>query len=180
MKTFDERFIAVYPRITAISGRFARTTNIPSEEYESALCEEFINIDKAFDAKVNNSYSAFVGAMLETKAKRLADATRKDRRYYDSIKPIDLPEADDEETKYPVELIADVDIEAQVFDELFVEEQLASADNETRSILEIFFADPYVSYREIASRLGLNDKLVKRRLQSVAEKVRTESAVKAS
>lgn len=172
MKTFDERFIAVYPRITAISGRFARTTNIPSEEYESALCEEFINIDKAFDAKVNNSYSAFVGAMLETKAKRLADATRKDRRYYDSIKPIDLPEADDEETKYPVELIADVDIEQEIFDVMFVEEQLAKADDVTRKILVEFFADPHVSFREIARKLGLHDKLVKRRLESVAQEVR--------
>lgn len=172
MKTFNERFAEVYPRITAISDRFARSTGVPSEEYESYLCEEFIKVDAAFNPKVNNSYAAFVGAMLEQKAKHVANKESRTRQFYDTIKPMENPDDSDEEAKYPLELIADVDIEQEVFDVMFVEDTLAKADSTTRSILEMFFADPHASFREIARALGLNDKLVKRRLEAVALAVR--------
>ena len=175
MKTFDERFTLIYPRIKALATRFASTTSVPAEEYESYLCEEFINVDAAFDASVNNSYAAYVGAMLETKAKRLAEPARKERKYYDSIVSLEVPDDSDEDARYPQEYVSSVDIEEQVFDVMFVEEQLANADEETRSILEEFFADPHASYREIGRRLGLHDKLVKRRLEAVAKKAVSQS-----
>ena len=170
--TFDDRFRLVYPRIQAIAKKYSYAYPVPYEEYESELCERFIKIDASFDAKVNDSYSSYVGSKLDQVALRMSGADRKERRFYDSIEPFDLPEGDEEERKYPVELIADVDIEEQVFDEMFVEEQLANADDVTRKILIEFFAEPYASYREIARKLGLHDMLVKRRLAAVAEAVR--------
>lgn len=175
MKTFDERFTLIYPRIKALSTRFASSTSVPAEEYESYLCEEFINVDAAFDASVNNSYAAYVGAMLERKAMNLANGDGRMRQFYDKIKPLELPADADEDARYPQELVSSVDIEEQVFDVMFVEEQLANADEETRSILEEFFADPHASYREIGRRLGLHDKLVKRRLEAVAKKAVSQS-----
>lgn len=172
MKTFDERFIAMYPRITAIADRFARTTSVPAEEYESFLAEQFINIDASYKPSENDSYGAYVGAMLETKAKRLASPTRRTRQFYDSLTPLVAPDDYDDDSQYPLELVADVDIEQDVFDVMFVEEQLEKATGITRDILREFFADPYVSYREIARKLNVNDKLVQRRLQAVAEAVR--------
>lgn len=170
--TFDDRFRLVYPRIQAIAKKYSYAYPVPYEEYESMMCEEFIKIDASFDGKVNDSYSAYVGAKLDRVALRMSGADRKERRFHDSIEPFDLPEGDEEERKYPVELIDDTDIQEQVFDEMFVEEQLAMAEGETRDILIEFFADPYVSYREIARKLGLHDMLVKRRLTAVAEAVR--------
>lgn len=173
MKTFEERFKEVYPRINAISDRFARTSVVPSEEYESYLCEEFIKVDAAYNPKVNNSYAAFVGAMLETKAKTLASDKGKMRQFYDSIKPLDMPDDYDEEAKYPLELIADVDIEEQVFDVMFVEEQLRNAkDDKTRVVLEAFFEDPHASFREISRITGIPVMTVIRRLERVAGEVR--------
>lgn len=170
--TFDERFIATYPRIVTLSKMFARTTSVPSEEYESYLSEAFISVDAAFNPKVNNSYSAYVGAMLANKAKHLANKESRMRQFYDVTMPLELPSGDDESAMYPLELIASVDIEQEVFDVMFVEEQLAKADDVTREILKEFFADPYASFREIARKLDLERGLVKRRLESVAEAVR--------
>lgn len=171
-KTFDERFQLIYPRLKAIAGRFASTSRIPYEEYESFLCEQFIGIDRSFNAKVNNSYAAYVGAMLETKAKRLADDKRSMRQFYDNLEYLEIPDDTDEDAAYPRELVADVDIEEQVFDVMFVEEQLKDAEPVTQDILRYFFEHPSASFREIARELGLHDKLVKRRLESVAKAVR--------
>jgi hypothetical protein len=170
--TFDERFRLVYPRIQAIAKKYSYAYPVPYEEYESMMCEEFIKIDASFDAKVNDSYSSYVGSKLDQVALRMSGADRKERRFHDSIEPFDLPEGDEEERKYPVELIADVDIEEQVFDEMFVEEQLSKASGITREILVEFFADPYASYFEIAKRLGVSNHLVKRHLEKVALAVR--------
>lgn len=172
MKTFDERFTAIYPRITALADRFARTTSVPSEEYESYLCEAFINIDSSFNPKVNDSYMAYVGTMLESKAKHLANKASRTRQFYDTITPMEVPDSDDEDAKYPLELVADVDIEQEVFDVMFIEEQLAKADDVTRRILRAFFDDPNASYRDIAKIAGVERKMVQRRLKAVAEAVR--------
>lgn len=172
--TFDDRFRLVYPRIQAIAKKYSYAYPVPYEEYESMMCEEFIKIDASFDGKVNDSYSSYVGAKLDQVALRMSGADRKERRFHDSIEPFDLPDGDEEERKYPVELIADVDIEEQVFDEMFVEEQLAKADGVTRKILAAFFADPHASYREIARIVGVERKMVQRRLEAVAMAVRSE------
>lgn len=168
--TFEERYEEFKPVLLSISKRYARSTPIPVEEYESALSEEFFIRYSDFDSRRNNNFGAFMRVVLTQKATRIA--SRKERKFYDSIVTIDEPDGDDEETKYPVELIADVDIEQEIFDVMFVEEQLAKADDVTRKILVEFFADPHVSFREIARKLGLHDKLVKRRLESVAQEVR--------
>lgn len=172
MKTFDDRFRALYPAITELARKYARTTSVPAEEYESYLCEEFIAIDKSFDRTRNDSYRAFVISMLDRKAKVLARPNLKERKFHDSITPIEVPDDEEEEAKYPVELIADVDIEEQIFDVMFVEETIERYEGETRDILREFFADPYASFRDIGKRLGIEDKRVKRRLQAVAKEVR--------
>lgn len=170
--TFDERFMLVYPRIQAIAKKYSYAYPVPHDEYESMMCEEFIKIDASFDGKVNDSYSSYVGSKLDQVALRMSGADRKERRFHDSIEPFDLPDGDEEERKYPVELIADVDIEEQVFDEMFVEEQLAKADELGRKILAEFFADPHASFRNIADTLGIHHATVKSRLTIVAEAVR--------
>lgn len=170
--TIDERFTLVYPRIKAIAKKYSYAYPVPYEEYESMLCEEFLAVDASFDAKVNDSYSAYVGARLDLKAKRMSDASRREQRFYYTTEPMDMPDDYDEDAKYPVELIADVDIEEKVFDVMFVEEQLAKADGVTREILQAFFNDPYASHREIGRAVGVSDKTVKSRLEKVAEAVR--------
>ena len=172
--TFEERYEKFKPVLMSIARRYANSSPIPIEEYESALSEEFFMRYDEFDERRNNNFGAFMRVILTQKATRIA--TRKERKYYDSIEYIDLPEESDEETKYPLELVSDVDVEEQIFDVMFVEEQLAKADlagdDETRRILEVFFAEPNASFREIARQLGLNDKLVKRRLQAVARDIK--------
>lgn len=170
--TFDDRFRLVYPRIQAIAKKYSYAYPVPYEEYESMMCEEFIKIDASFDGKVNDSYSSYVGSKLDQVALRMSGADRKERKFYDAIEPFDLPEGDEEERKYPVELIADVDIEEQVFDEMFVEEQLAMADDVTRKVLEAFFADPHASFRDISRTTGVALMTVIRRLEKVALAVR--------
>lgn len=171
-KTFEERFTEIYPRILALAGRFSRTTGIPAEEYESYLSEQFINVDASFNPAINNSYAAYVGAMLENKAKTMASTESKMRQFYDTIQRIDLPEDADEDAKYPQEFVAGVDIEEQVFDVMFVEEQLAKADGTTRKILRMFFDDPGISNREIAREVGVSNHTVRKRLEAVALAVR--------
>lgn len=172
MKTFEERFTALYPAIAELSRKYARGTNVPSEEYESYLCEEFIKVDKAFDPSKNDSYRAFVISMLDVKAKTIANPKRAERRFYDSIQYIDLPDVADEETQYPSELVSDVDIESTVFDVMFVEEQLAKADAVTRKVLAAFFADPHASLRDIEKATGVPRMTVKRKLEAAAKAVR--------
>lgn len=168
--TFEERYEKFKPVLMSIARRYANSSPIPIEEYESALNEEFFMRYDEFDERRNNNFGAFMRVILTQKATRIA--TRKERKYYDSIEYIDLPDESDEETKYPMELVSDVDVEEQIFDVMFVEEQLAKADDETRRILEVFFAEPNASFREIARQLGMNDKLVKRRLLAVARDVK--------
>lgn len=170
--TVEERFKLIYPRIQKLAGKYSATTQIPYEEFESDLSFEFMAIDKGFDPKVNNSYSAYMGAMLDLKAKRMCGADRKERRFYDNVSYAEEMVQNEVGEEFPYEFEADVDIEEEIFDVMFVEEQLAKADDVTRKILVEFFADPHVSFREIARKLGLHDKLVKRRLESVAQEVR--------
>lgn len=174
MKTFDDRFRAMYGRITSISHKYARTTPIPYEEYESLLCEEFIKIDASYQRGTNNNYAAYVGTMLDSKAKRLAsDGGRSTtRKFYDSLTYIDEPDQDDDGADYSHELISEVDVEQEVFDVMFVEEQLALAEGDTKAILQEFFRDPSASFREIGRKVGLDYRVVQRRLQKVAEAVR--------
>lgn len=171
----EERFKLVYPRIQKIARSYSNKYPIPYEEYESTLCEEFINVDASFDPKLNDSYSSYVARRLDLKALRLSDAGRKERIFYDNTSPLETPSEDEEGATYPRELIADTDVEAEVFDGIFVESTLERYEGETRDILQAFFDDPHASFREIGRRLGLNDKLVKRRLEKVAKEVANDA-----
>lgn len=169
--TFEQRYEKFKPTLMQIALKYARVSPVPIEEFESALSEKFFLRYDEFDPKRYNNFSGFMRVILTQEAVRIA-TKQKERKFYDSIEYIELPDDVDEEAKYPSELVADVDIEEQVFDVMFVEEILSQADDVTRNILEAFFAEPNASFREIARQLGLHDKLVKRRLETVAKAVR--------
>ncbi len=79
--TFEQQFNSFYPVLKGIAKRYSMTTDIPYEEYESSLCEEFYLKYEHFDPKIRDNFNAYMRVVVTQSASRVAN--RSERKFYD-------------------------------------------------------------------------------------------------
>ena len=82
---FEEQFNRTKPTIKFFAQKFSKATNIPVEEFESAMCEEFSKKYERYDGRI--SFDAYIKPILNQCAHRVA--ARKERRFYDNVIHVD-------------------------------------------------------------------------------------------
>ena len=85
---FEQQLNNAIPLIKLLSRKYSRATNIPYEEYMSALYEEFHKKFDSFD-QVKGEFGKFAKVILTQRALRVADHKRKERKFYDNVLHID-------------------------------------------------------------------------------------------
>lgn len=169
----EEQFNKTKPIIREYSRRFSKATNIPYEEFESALCEEFGAKFERYDGRI--AFTAFIKPVLHQRAARLADKRRKEGRFYENIYYIDGESNEDGNPTF--ELAGDVDVEEEVVSpkkkcedkRQLISTLLSSADELTTAIVTHMLEDPNASKKSIADKLGIHHQLLTRKITRLAK-----------
>lgn len=171
--SFEKQFNEFYPTLESIARRYASSTPVPYEEYESALSEEFFLKYEEFDPTRNDNFSAFMRVVLTQRASR--EANRKEGQYYGSITYLDLPSIeDDDEDKLRMELASEWDLEEHVIskeekksdeDKLqLIDALVKKSDPTTKQIVEHYLESEHARPTTIGKALGIHHQTVIRKI----------------
>lgn len=168
---FEDQFNKTKPIIKLFAKRYSKATNIPVEEFESALCEEFSKKFRCYDGRIK--FTSFIKPILTQCATRVA--ARKERKFYDNIVHVDGLQ--DEEGKEVFEF-ADENLTDQIAleriekspDKLQLIQALTEkADEFTVAAVELILEKPNASLNSIASEMGVHHETLKRKLKRLAK-----------
>lgn len=170
---FEEQFNKTKPTIRWYARCFSNSTNIPYEEYESALYEEFGDKFDAYDGRI--TFTAFIKPILRQRALRVADKRRKEGKFYNNLYYIDGES--DEDGNPTFELAGEVNIEEEVVSpkkkcedkRQLISALLSSADELTTAIVTQMLKNPDASRKSIADRLGIHHQVLTRKLSKLAK-----------
>lgn len=167
---FEQQFNSFYPILVGISKRYARTTSVPYEEYESALSEEFFLKYESFDPDVRDNFNAFMRVVLTQRATRVAN--RRERDFYDNVVFYEGFDEDGEDEGFDV--VSDWKMENHVEDLKAIKTdadklELISAltetsDSVTKKIVREFLSNENANPTAIGKALGIHHQVVIRKL----------------
>lgn len=169
---FTEKLNKTKPLIHILAKRFSRATNIPYEEFVSALFEEFYEKYPKY-SKDKGEFKKFAKVILTQRAKRVA--TRKERLFYANVVHIDGQV--DEEGNQTFEFSDDtVNVEQTAISNIekspdklpLIRALLEQADDFTIAVVNRKLENPNATNNSIATELGVDHKKVDRCLRRLA------------
>lgn len=172
---FEKQFNKFYPILQAIAKRYARTTSVPYEEYESSLSEEFFLKYKDFNPRRNANFNAFMRVVLTQRASRVANRT--EGSFYDSITYLETSSIDDEEEQ-ELEIAFDWDLEEHVLEELekktdedkrqLINALVDKSDPTTKQIVAEYLHSEHARPTAIGKALGIHHQTIIRKISYLA------------
>lgn len=168
---FEEQFNKTRRTISEYASRFSKATNIPVEEFESAMCEEFAKKAKMYDGRI--PFTAYIKPILNQCSQRVA--SRKERKYYDNIIFVDGLSDEDGNPTFEFESSINVELEAtepikKCEDKRqLIHALLESADEITTAIVDRMLENPDATRNSIAAELGIHHQIVERKLKRLAK-----------
>lgn len=175
---FEDQFNSFYPTILAIAGRYAKTTNIPFEEYESSLCEEFYLKYNSFDPNRSSNFNSFMRVVLTQRASRVA--SRRERRFYDNVIFYESLTFDEDGESQEFDLPMDWDLEDRVISEMekktdadkrqLIDALTANTDPLTTAIVNEYLNNLDATFTSVGKKLGIHPQTVKRKLAYLSRK----------
>lgn len=169
---FEKQFNSFYPILLAISRRYAAGTDIPFEEYESSLSEEFFLKYEGFDPEINNNFNAYMRVVLTQRASRLAN--RRERKYYDNVVFYETGKEDGEGEIQEVDFPLEWDLEEHVIESLetktdadkreLVNVLTKKIDSVTQKIVAEYLRNEDATPTGIGNKLGIHHQTVIRKL----------------
>lgn len=168
---FEKQFNRTRKIISIFSKRFSRATNIPVEEYESAMCEEFAKKYEGYDGRI--SFDAYIKPILHQCAQRVA--ARKERKFYDNV--IHIEGFLDEEGNAMFEFADDNTAEEVALERiekspdklLLIQALTNKADEFTVAAVNLILEKPNASMRSIAEEMGVHHSKVTRCITRLAK-----------
>lgn len=168
---FEKQFNRTKKIILIYSKRFSKATNIPIEEYESALCEEFSKKYERYDGRI--PFDTYMKPILHQCAQRVA--ARKERKFYDNI--IHVEGLVDEEgnavfefaDKNTAEDVALKRIEKSLDKMQLIQALTSKADEFTVAAVNLILEKPNASMRSIAKEMGVHPSKVTRSISRLAK-----------
>ncbi|WP_336638432.1 winged helix-turn-helix domain-containing protein [Lysinibacillus fusiformis] len=168
---FEKQFNRTRKTISVFSKRFSYATNIPIEEYESAMCEEFAKKYYKYDGRI--PFDAYIKPVLHQCAQKVA--SRKERKFYDSV--IHVDGIIDEDCNPKFEFVSDVDIENEVVSPIkkcedklqLIHALISQADDITTAIVNHMLENPNASMRSIARDMGVHPSKISRCITRLAK-----------
>lgn len=176
---FEKQFNSFYPTLRQISLRFAKTTGIPAEEFESTLCEEFYIKYAHFDPQKKDSFTAYMRVVLTQRALRMA--SRKETEFYRKeelfVGQEDSSE-DGDDVAVELEIADDFDLEEYVViksehktdaDKLQLINALTKkSDSITQRIVTEYLRGEHTKPTAIGKVVGVHHETVKRKIKQLA------------
>lgn len=169
----EEQFNIAKGIIALYARRFSKATNVPIEEYESAMCAEFADKAPKYNGKI--SFKAYIKPILNQCALRVADVKRKERRFYDRVVHVDglLDENGSPEFEFADSTKVDVQaleqIEKTPDKRELIEALVVNADEVTVAAVGLMLRNPNASLNSIATEVGIHHEILKRRLRRLAK-----------
>lgn len=190
---FKEKFNSFYPTLQEISKRYAAGTDIPYEEYESSLSEEFYLKYNMFDSEKRDNFGAYMRVVLTQRASRVANRT--ERKYYDSmmfyeagmvgddgetqeidfpyIKNRDIPLSvshEDIQFSWAVEeqVINDMENKTDADKRELIDALITNSDSLTKNIISEYLKSEDANPTGIGKKLGIHHQTVIRKLKRLA------------
>lgn len=172
--TIEEQFNKTKPTIALYAKRFSKATNIPVEEYESAMWEEFGKKAERYDGRV--SFSAYIKPILNQCSQRVA--SRREKKFYSNV--VHAEGISDEDGNPSFEFESEINVEIEAIESLeptkkcedkrqLIHALLESADEITTAIVNRMLENPDASRNSIAAELGIHHEIVTRRLKRLAK-----------
>lgn len=168
---FEEQFNKTKSLILLFSKRYSRATDIPVEEFESALCEEFSAKYERYDGRI--PFNAYIKPILTQCAARVA--SRGEKRFHGNVLHVEglLDEDGSEMFEFAdenkLEDIVLERIEKSPDKLLLVRALTEKADEFTVAAVELILLKPNASLNSIASEMGVHHETLKRRLKRLAK-----------
>jgi hypothetical protein len=169
---FNKKLNSVKPLIQLLSHRYSSATNIPVEEFISALHEEFFLKFNSFDES-KGDFRKYAKVVLTQRAIRVA--TRKEWRFYSNLFYADgqvdeenNPTFEFEDTKVDVQTTAIDNIEKNSDKWQLIRALTERADDFTMAVVNRILENPDASNNSIARELGVDHKKVDRCLRRLA------------
>ena len=168
---FEEQFNRTKPVIDLFAKRYSKATNIPVEEFESALCEEFSKKFEHYDGRIK--FTAFIKPVLSQCALRVAD--RKERKFYDNVIHVDGLQDEDGEDLFEfadesrTDELAIERIEKGPNKLQLVRALVEKADEFTVAAVELILKNPDASLNSIAAEMGVHHETLSRKLKRLAK-----------
>lgn len=168
---FEQQFNRTKPTILLFAKRYSKATNIPVEEFESALCEEFSKKFDRYDGRI--AFSAFIKPILAQCAKRVAE--RRERKFYKNVIHVDGLVDDDGDDMF--EFVDENNIEEVALDRIekspdklsLVRALLEKSDEFTVVAVELILSKPDASLNSIAAEMGVHHETLNRKLKRLAK-----------
>lgn len=173
---FEKQFNSFYPTLKTIARRYSQATDIPYEEYESALCEEFFLKHHDFDHRKNPSFEGYMRVRLTQRATRVAG--RKERIFYDNSYFYEGQAVNEEGEEMEFELADGFCLEEYV---ITLEERktdadkrelinalISNTDDTTKVIVQEYLRGEHARPTGIGRAIGVHHQTVRRKLNSIA------------
>lgn len=168
---FETQFNKTKKTIEVFSRRFSKATNIPVEEYTSALNEEFSRKFERYDGRI--PFDSFIKPILHQRAQRVAE--RRERKFYANVIHVDGLVDDEGESLFEfadegsVEEIALDRIEKAPDKLLLIQDLLEKSDEFTVAAVKLILEKPNASLNSIATEMGVHHTKVGRSLKRLAK-----------
>lgn len=168
---FEKQFNKTRRTILIFARRFSRATNIPKEEFESAMCEEFSKKYDGYDGRI--SFEAYIKPILHQCSQRVA--ARKERKFYDNVIHVDSLVDEDGiavfefADKNTAEDVAIKRIEKSPDKLLLIRALTSKADEFTVAAVNLILEKPNASMRSIAEEMGVHHSKVTRCISRLAK-----------
>lgn len=168
---FEQQFNKTKPTILLFAKRYSKATNIPIEEFESALCEEFSKKFDGYDGRI--TFSAYIKPILTQCATRVAE--RRERKFYRNVVHVDGLVDDDGDDMF--EFVDESNVEEVALNRIekspdklsLVRALLEKSDEFTVVAVELILAKPNASLNSIAAEMGVHHEMLKRKLRRLAK-----------
>lgn len=167
---FETEYMKTLPTIKRFAKKFSKATNIPPEEYESAMCEEFSKKYFKYDGRI--SFSAFIKPILNQCASRVAE--RKERKFYDNVLHVDGIQ--DDEGNATFEFVDENDVEKLALDRIekgsdklsLIQALVKDADEFTVVAVKLILEKPNASLNSIAKEMSVHPQTLSRKITRLA------------
>lgn len=169
---FNKQFNSFYPILVAISRRYAAGTDIPFEEYESSLSEEFFLKYEGFDPNKSDNFNAYMRVVLTQRASRVAN--RSERKFYDNMVFFESEQENEEGEVQEFDIPLEWDLEEHVIKKLesktdddkreLINALVKETDSITKKIVTEYLRNEDAKPTGIGKALGIHHQTVIRKL----------------
>lgn len=167
----EEQFNKVKPIIAMYAERFSKATNIPAEEFESAMCEEFATKVDKYDGRI--PFTSYIKPKLNQCSQRVA--SRKERKFHGNI--VHADSIVDEEGNQVFEFADSINVEDYAISNIekspdklpLIRALTEKADDFTVAAVHLILSNPNATLNSIATEMGVQQIQLQRKLRKLAK-----------